>query len=140
MKSSIRKDVGNRAEQRCEYCQIPESADELPFHLDHIIPKKHHGSDDLDNLAWACFACSTFKGYNISGWDQQTSDLTRLFNPRTDQWSRHFRWNGAELVALTPIGRVTLDILAINRLYRVRLRQTLIEEGCFPPERSPSVL
>jgi hypothetical protein len=112
---------------------MPTSGDELPFHLDHIIPRKHHGSDDLANLALACFACSTFKGYDISGIDRETGELTRLFNPRTDLWSLHFRWNAAELVALTPIGRVTIDVLSINIPYRMRLRQTLIDEGLFPP-------
>ena len=70
MKPSIREQVWERAGSRCEYCQMPESGDELPFHLDHIIPRKHRGSDDLTNLAVACFACSTFKGYDISGIDK----------------------------------------------------------------------
>jgi hypothetical protein len=87
----------------------------------------------LTNLAFACFGCSTFKGYDISGIDRETGELTRLFNPRSDAWSDHFRWNGAELVALTAIGRVTVDVLAINLHYRVVFRQTLIDEGVFPP-------
>lgn len=107
MKPSVPEQVWERAGSRCEYCQMPESGDESPFHLDHVIPRKHRGSDDLANLAVACFACSTFKGYDISGLDRETGELTRLFNPRTDRWPHHFRWNGAVLVALTPIGRVT---------------------------------
>jgi hypothetical protein len=136
MNPSTREQVWERAGSRCEYCQTPTSGDELPFHLDHIISRKHHGSDDLTNLALACFACSTFKGYDISGIDRKTGELTRLFNPRTDRWSHHFRWNAAELVALTPIGRVTIDVLSINLPYRMRLRQTLIDEGLFPPNRT----
>jgi hypothetical protein len=140
MKPSIRRDVWRRANWQCEYCQMPESADELPFHLDHIVPKRHHATNDLENLACACFTCSTFKGYNISGIDQHTGDLVPLFNPRLDQWSEHFRWNGPELIALTAVGRVTLDLLGINLPYRIRLRQTLIDEGVFPPDAAASVV
>lgn len=52
MKASTRALVRARAARRCEYCRLHE--DDLPlfpFHIEHILPKKHGGSDDPDLLA-----------------------------------------------------------------------------------------
>lgn len=125
--------VWQRAHSLCEYCQMPQQYDLLTFQIDHIIARKHHGTDEPDNLALACFACNNHKGPNIAGVDTATEGIVRLFHPRHDQWNTHFEWRGALLAGRTPIGRVTVDVLAINLPYRVRLRQTLILEGVFPP-------
>lgn len=55
--------------------------------------------------------------------------MVRLFHPRKDKWDEHFEWNGSLLMGKTNIGRVTVDVLAINRSYRVALRKSLFEEG-----------
>ncbi|MCU0783529.1 MAG: HNH endonuclease [Verrucomicrobia bacterium] len=106
--------------------------DELTFQIEHIVPRKHHGGDDADNLALACFACNNHKGTNLSGIDTQTGEMTRLFHPRQDKWEEHFKWKEAMLVGRTRIGRATVDVLAINLSYRSELRMALIEEGVFP--------
>lgn len=108
--------------------------DLLTFQIDHIIARKHHGTNDLSNLALACFACNNHKGPNIAGMDSETGKVERLFHPRQDKWADHFEWHGALLVGRTPVGRVTNDVLAINLPHRVRLRRMLILEGVFPPE------
>jgi hypothetical protein len=59
--------------------------------------------------------------------------LIPLFNPRRHKWNRHFRWKGPLLLGRTPIGRVTIQVLAINEALRVALREELIAEGLFPP-------
>ena len=101
--------------------------------IDHVIARKHHGTDDLDNLCWVCFACNNHKASNIAGRDLQTGEIVRLFHPRQDSWNDYFGWNGPELIGLTPIGRATVDVLAINLWYRRALRESLIVEGVFPP-------
>ena len=35
------------------------------LHTEHIIPKKHSGSDDIDNLAVECIDCNLRKGSNL---------------------------------------------------------------------------
>jgi hypothetical protein len=45
----------------------------------------------------------------------------------------HFAWNRPYLVGKTAIGKVTIEVLAINLRYRVAIRTALIEEGVFPP-------
>jgi hypothetical protein len=58
MDAELRRLVRERAGSRCEYCGMRQEFDELPFQIEHVIPRKHHGSDEEDNLALACFACN----------------------------------------------------------------------------------
>jgi len=132
MDAESRRYVRQRAGNRCEYCRMKQEFDELVFQIEHIIPKKHHGSDGTNNLALACFSCNNHKGPNLTGLDPKTGALTRLFNPRTDKWEDHFAWEEALLVGRTPIGRATIDVLAVNLSYRIELRLALTEEGVFP--------
>ena len=65
--------------------------------------------------------------------ERATGELVPLFDPRNDVWDDHFKWDGAILRGRTPTGRATAEILAINHPDFVLLRETLIEEGTFPP-------
>jgi len=56
-----------------------------------------------------------------------------LFHPRQDRWANHFAWRGAELIGLTPIGRTTIRVLAINDPIMIETREALAVEGRFPP-------
>lgn len=112
---------------------MPQELTDAVHEIDHIIAEKHHGLTSLDNLSLACYPCNNHKGPNIAGIDSVTGQITRLFHPRLDQWSEHFNWHGPILAGLTPVGRATIDVLAINVQHRVLLRQALIDEGVFPP-------
>ncbi len=117
---------------------MPQEFDRLPFQIDHIIARKHHGSDVPDNLALACFACNNHKGPNVAGVDSNTGEVVRLYHPRRDKWEEHFEWQGASLVGRTAIGRVTVDVLEFNLPHRIQLREMLMEEGVFPGRRTSS--
>ena len=125
---TLELEVRHRSAGRCEYYLFPESASELPFHIDHIIAQKHGGQSESENLAWACFSCNLRKGPNIAGLDPQTDELTPLFNPRADGWSDHFAWDGLLLRGKTAIGRVTVAVLDINHVDSVTVREALREE------------
>jgi len=134
MKASTRALVRARAERRCEYCLLHE--DDLPlfrFHIEHILPKKHGGTDDPAALAWSCQYCNLSKSSNLSGRDELTGRIVVLFNPRRQSWQRHFTWNGPVLVGLTPCGRATIAVMNINAKHRIELRELLVEAGQFPP-------
>ena len=133
MEQALLAQVWQRAGSICEYCRMPQQYDALTFQIDHIIARKHHGTDELENLALACFACNNHKGPNIAGIDPETGEIVRLFHPRQDNWRDHFEWHEAILVGRTAAGRATIDVLAVNLSYRARLRQMLILEGVFPP-------
>lgn len=127
--------IRQRANSTCEYCGLPQSLHPGPFEVEHIIPKQHGGSTTPGNLAFACLHCNRHKGPNLAGIDRPTSrtKLVRLFNPRRHRWPYHFRWGGPRVVGRTPIGRVTVAVLAMNDPIRVALREELIDEGVFPP-------
>jgi hypothetical protein len=129
----LRDQVWQRADSRCEYCQMPQAFIDVTHEVDHIIAEKHRGLTKIDNLGLACFPCNNHKGPNIAGIDPVTEQVTRLFHPRLDEWSEHFAWRGSQLWGLTSIGRTTIDVLAINLRHRIQLRQALLEEGVFPP-------
>jgi len=116
----------------CEYCRLPENVSHLPFQLDHIIARQHRGPSTEENLALACPECNQQKGPNIASIDWRTNELVRLFHPRRDRWSDHFRWKGAILEGITSIGEATVQVLGINHAIRVELRSALMKAGIYP--------
>jgi hypothetical protein len=104
----------------------------VPFQIDHIIAKQHGGETVLENLAWSCFHCNTFKGPNIGGIDPEGGRLTRLYHLRLDHWEEHFSWSGVTLTGLSAVGRATIAVLKINDPDYVAVRQALLNEGVFP--------
>lgn len=125
--------VRARAGGACEYCRLAEAFYSGPYFTEHVIAKQHGGPDRDDNLAYACAHCGLHKGPNIAGLDPATGDLTRLFHPRTDEWSVHFEWSGHILVGRTPVGRTTVVVLAMNDAAHRVVRAALLAEGVFPP-------
>jgi hypothetical protein len=133
MTRDLQQRVRRRARYRCEYCQLPQSASRLRHQIDHIVADQHEGGDAPENLALACAHDNLHKGPNIAGLDPVTREVTRLYNPRRDRWRDHFAWVGARLTGLTPIGRTTIRVLAMNDPEQVAIREALIVEGRFPP-------
>ena len=127
MDEALRQLVRQRAADRCEYCRLPAEYTDAPFQVDHVIAEKHHGPTVEENLAWSCFYCNSFKGPNIAGRDEQTGAIMRLFHPRSDVWSEHFQWAGPVLIALTDVGRATIDVLRINDPDALEFRRLLLE-------------
>jgi len=130
--ASLRREVRARAKQRCEYCLIAESQSLFPHEPDHLIALKHGGRSTAANLALACSDCNRFKGSDIASIDRVTGKLVRLFNPRTQRWSAHFRLVGGKIIPLTPTGRVTEQLLRLNLPSRVKTRKQLAEVGLHP--------
>lgn len=128
-----RQIVRQRAGNCCEYCHLLESGGTVTFHVDHIIPIKHNGLDEVTNLCLACYQCNGYKGADIAGFDPETGNLTRLFHPRQHFWNEHFRLeDDATLTGLTPEGRTTARVLRFNEESRIQQRQTLNEVGLYP--------
>jgi hypothetical protein len=127
MAESLRMFVRQRAGGRCEYCHLPDEFAALGrFHVEHIIARKHGGSDEASNRCWSCHRCNLCKSSNLSGIDEVTGRLARLFHPRRQQWRRHFRWQGPYLHGLSATGRATIAVLDMNNPRRLELRTNLI--------------
>jgi hypothetical protein len=129
----LHAEVVSRAGQRCEYCLLSQLGQEATFHIDHVVPRVAGGPTTADNLALACVSCSLRKSAKQTAIDPDTGVEVPLFNPRTQIWTEHFRWEGERIAPLTPTGRATVSVLAMNRPLIVAIRQEEIIRGRHPP-------
>lgn len=118
----LRRQVQERAQGRCEYCLIHELDAYYPHEPDHVIAEKHGGPTSLDNLAWSCSYCNRFKGSDLASVDPISQKVVLLFNPRTQKWNRHFRFNGKFIEGITPSGRATVALLHMNDAVQLSYR------------------
>jgi hypothetical protein len=134
----IKKAVEQRAKGCCEYCQCVALYIPVPFTMEHIIPQVHGGSDDVDNLAFACGHCNGAKYSKIEAKDEITNSVVRLFHPRRDVWKNHFKWNEdfSKIIGITPTGRATVLTLNINREKVINFRLLLFPFGFHPPSHT----
>lgn len=123
--TSLRRLVSDRAKNCCEYCLIPEILVLASHQVDHVIAEKHGGETIEKNLALSCSLCNQAKGSDIASIDPETSDTVRLYNPRQDIWQEHFYLDSKSgaIEPLSAIGRVTVNLLRMNRLGALPSRQ-----------------
>lgn len=131
------RQVVERSDNRCEYCGLSQLGQEATFHVDHVQPVAAGGATSLDNLAPACVSCSLRKGARQTGTDPDTQQQAPLFNPRTGRWSDHMQWDGTRAVGLTPTGRATIELLEMNRVLILAIREEEAERGRHPPDDEP---
>ncbi|MCO5190999.1 MAG: HNH endonuclease [Anaerolineae bacterium] len=129
---SLRQLVVERAGNRCEYCQLSQRGQAATFHIDHIEPVVAGGATSAENLALACVACSLFKGARQSAYDGVSQSEAPIFHPRLERWSTHFTYEGVKIEGLTAIGRVTVDVLKMNRPIMLEIRQEEMHFDRFP--------
>lgn len=133
---ALARAIKTRARNRCEYCQTPADYAPEPFEMEHIEPRSLGGATASDNLALACGGCNGYKGARTSARDEATRQTVALFHPRRDIWTDHFAWSGdgQTLRGLTPTGRVTIQILQLNRAALGNLRWLLSTQNLHPPD------
>ena len=125
--AKLRHLVGDRANQACEYCLMPEIAVFASHEIDHIIAEKHGGQTDESNLALACTLCNKYKGSDLASIDPLSGEIIRLYHPRRDNWCDHFQLEEGKIIPLTSVGRVTVKLLKINSSERVKERKLLLQ-------------
>ncbi len=120
---------------RCCYCLTTEDNSGVPMSFEHIYPRSKGGATSFQNICLACRPCNEFKSDTVQGKDFVTEESASLFNPRTQDWSRHFTWSGDGTVieGLTPVGRVTIAALQMNHAAIVRARRRWVAGGWHPP-------
>ena len=130
MDAALRERVRQRADDRCEYCRLRQAHDPYhSFHVEHVVARQHRGTDDLENLAWACHQRNLHKGTNLARVDPDMNEVTRLFHPRRDRWEEHFALEGPRIAGRTAVGRTTAWLLQMNAEERVELRTVVLELG-----------
>lgn len=112
--TALRREVIERAGNRCEYCLLPAEVVFFPHEVDHVVAEKHSGATEINNLALACWRCNRHKGSDLTSFDPQTRQLSPLFNPRTQAWAEHFAYERERIIGLTPEGRTTVNLLRLN--------------------------
>ena len=128
----LRREVLARAEGLCEYCLIGVDDTFFGCEVDHVVSRKHGGATDADNLALACLFCNRQKGTDLGSILPGSDELVRLFHPRRDRWSAHFRLEEAAIRPLTSVGEVTANLLRFNNGDRLLERRLLIAIGRYP--------
>jgi len=135
----LRRLVAERANFRCEYCHSAELVTGGPLHVEHVRPETLGGATQTDNLAYACARCNLHKGQRVRALDPVSGQSTPLFNPRKQQWARHFSWSkdGTRIIGRTRAGRSTAITLKMNHPTIVRARSVWVSCGIHPPKTDP---
>lgn len=131
LSDSLRQLVVERANSHCEYCLLPQSISLHKHEPDHIVPRQHGGETEINDLALACMRCNRYKGPNIGSFDPQTGKLVPFFNPRTQDWVKHFKLDGIIIRPLTAEARVTVKIFHFNDENRIAERERLLKVGLY---------
>ncbi len=133
--SSLRAKIAEEARYRCGYCLTQQIAVNSLLEVEHIIPTAAGGTNDEENLWLSCTACNRYKGIQVKAQDPETGRLVRLFNPRRQNWERHFRWSedGTEIIGLTACGLATVEALKLNNELAKQARAIWRDAGIHPP-------
>src|SRR6266487_2637102 len=85
--------VVERAKACCEYCQSQERYSPDPFSVEHILPLSNGGTNELENLAFACQGCNNRKYTSVEAFDTVSQSVVPLYHPRQHSWADHFAWS-----------------------------------------------
>lgn len=80
----------------------------------------------------ACVSCSLHKAAKLIATDPDDGSEVPLFNPRCQQWSEHFHWQGEFAAGMTPTGRATVVALKMNRPLILAIRREEAARGRHP--------
>ena len=108
----------------------------VTFEVDHIIPTSGGGKTETANLCLACPSCNRYKGARQTVFDSRTRREVPLFHTRRQSWEEHLVWSddGTRLNGITPVGRVTVAALQMNRGAMIQLRHYWVATKKHPPK------
>jgi hypothetical protein len=131
----LRQKIISQAGNRSGYCLGEQRYIFAPLEIDHLFPVALGGTDTEENLWLACPLCNSRKGMKTHGIDEITKKKTPLFNPRKQNWKRHFVIeNGIEIVGKTAVGRATVSALQMNNKIAITVRENWVIASWYPPK------
>lgn len=99
---------------RCGYCGVHETSVGGELEMDHFHPQAAGGSDDIENIVYACTTCNRFKGDYAPA--PGAPESLRLLHPLRDDLSAHIdETTLGRLVGLTSRGWFHIQRLHLNR-------------------------
>jgi hypothetical protein len=119
MRSDVREAVRTRFTGHCGYCGLHENEAGARLTIDHFQPVSRGGSDDLENLVYACHNCNTFKS---DYWSEDDTHV--LLHPLHDDLSLHLVESiTSQMVPLTERGMTYITVLHLNRPELIQRRR-----------------
>jgi 5-methylcytosine-specific restriction endonuclease McrA len=111
--NKLDKQIRQQAKNRCGYCLLPQKLNPQLLEIEHIVAIANGGTNDEENLWLACRECNSHKSTKTDGFDVETNRRVKIFNPRTQNWKRHFTFNDdkTEIIGKTACGRITVTEL-----------------------------
>jgi hypothetical protein len=112
----------------CSFCLLHEAQvcpdgalGSSQFWIEHLEPQSERPDlrNVYGNLIYACRRCNVARRARSRAHGRGR----RLLDPCSDPWAVHFRYDGDELVALTPDAGYTSDAYDINQPTKVVLRR-----------------
>ena len=123
---SIKRIVRSIYVMRCGYCNLSEAEIGAELTYDHFQPKTAGGSDETDNLVYACHACNEFKG---DYWGE--TEGARLLHPLRNDLTPHIQEHeDGRLIGISTAGELYIRQLQLNRtpLIQFRLNKRVINQ------------
>jgi hypothetical protein len=112
----------------CGYCGVTETEVGAYLTIDHFVLQDAGGSDEIENLVYACHACNLHKS---AAWNLLTPPV---LHPLRVDMTRYLRLNPeGVLTGSTPDGVLHIETLHLNRPPLVehrkmrRLMETMLE-------------
>lgn len=126
-----REAARERYERCCAYCGVHEELAGATLTVDHHRSRSRGGSDDEDNLVYACPRCNEHKG---PYWHTEDPPHIPLLHPGRDDLACHLQEDSSgRLSGLTSEGRFFIERLRLNRAplvaHRLRLRAAAVREA-----------
>jgi hypothetical protein len=108
--------VRQRYQRTCGYCGVTETDVGSELTVDHYQPRVAGGSDNDDNLIYACIKCNQYKGDFWPDADDVTHGR-RVLHPLQDDREAHVveHEQTGSVEALTETGRFHMALLRLNR-------------------------
>jgi hypothetical protein len=113
-----------RYECRCGYCGVSEVDAGGDLTVDHFQPVSAGGSDDDDNLVYACGRSNQFKGATLPA-SAASTDNKRLLHPLRDNMETHVVLDPKTgyIIGISETGKYHSNALRLNRRALVAHRQ-----------------
>lgn len=110
----------------CAYCGVSEIDVGGLLEIEHFQPTSKGGTDDFENLVYACTICNRYKA---NYWpDEAVSENLRILHPGTDKIEEHVaELTNGTLIGITEQGWFHVNWLHLNRPQLVEFRRLRLQ-------------
>jgi hypothetical protein len=129
MDAATRELVRRRADNDCEYCLLCQEHSAVPHQSSISSQRSMAGPTTRPTWRLRVTVTISARAPTFRGIDPLTGELVALFHPRRDRRADHFTIRVPRIEGVTPCGRATVRVLAMNDVRRLELRSELSVGG-----------